>query len=94
MNWTIPSEAWLIFIVGHIGITIWWASKVNTTMDSLKLGVNDVVKELKEVKNVIFTRSDAMRELQIADKVHDELKERIEKVEERHGELEKVVLKG
>ena len=71
MNWQIPSEAWLLFIIGHIGVTIWWASQVNTTMQSLKVGVKDVVNELKEMRKVIFTRQDADRELVIADKVHE-----------------------
>lgn len=86
-----PPTAWIgligtlaLFVLSHIGITIWWASKTNTLLDIVQRDLSELISELKGIKNSFVDKADLSRELAIAEKEHraiwkniDELKERV-----------------
>lgn len=77
------SNAFIIFVIGHLVITIWWAATINSTIKNLISDVKDMKNEIKGLRDIIFTRDDATRELEIADKEHRALWQRIETVEKK-----------
>ena len=84
-NFEIPLWTVIIFILGHIFATIWWASKINTTMQALQNSIADIVIELKETRLTIFTKTEAEIERDSAIREHDAIWERIKSLEERHS---------
>ena len=57
-----------IFVAGHLGITIWWASKVSTTLNFVQTELRELVTELKSIKEIYMKREDVIRELSLVEK--------------------------
>jgi len=73
--------ALLIFLAGHLFVTIWWASKVSTTITNFTEKFVEMCDEIKEIKSNMFTRKDADRELEIAEDAHKAIHRRIDRIE-------------
>jgi hypothetical protein len=82
-SFDIPLWTVIIFILSHIFATIWWASKINTTMQALQKSIADIVIELKETRLTIFTKTEAGVERDSAIREHDAIWERIHFLEEQ-----------
>ena len=83
-----PSAAWIaiivtltIFVVTHIVITVWWASRVDTLLSVVQSNLEKLVMELKSFHVMFVTREEAARELAIAEK---EQKAMWKKIDELH----------
>ena len=70
-----PTAAWIscivaiaTFVITHIVVTVWWASRVNTLLDIVQKNLGELVSELKTVKTSFVTKEEAARELAIAEK--------------------------
>lgn len=72
-----------IFLITHICITVWWASRVNTLLDIVQKELREIVIEFKSMKSVYFTREEAARELAISEKEHKAIWKRIDEIRER-----------
>lgn len=82
-----PAPAWIaivvtlgLFVITHIVITVWWASRVNTLLDVVQKELSEIVAELRGMKSAYFTREEAVRELAIADKEHKAMWKRIDEM--------------
>lgn len=72
-----------VFIVTHIILTVWWASKTNTLLDILQKELKDLIIELKSIKEVYVKRDDVSRELGVMQKAIDTMWTKIDKLQER-----------
>lgn len=75
-------------IGGHLCFSVWWASKITTTLDFLKGAAETIAGELKEHKASAFSKEDAVRhatyvkdQIDALSKRQDENRERIEALE-------------
>lgn len=85
----IPPAAWIgsivtigIFVLSHIGITIWWASRVSTLLQVVQSELKTIVVEFKESRNQFFTREEAAREIEIEEREHKAIWKRIDELRE------------
>lgn len=86
---SIPQTAWIsaivtigIFVLSHIGITIWWASRVSTLLQVVQSELKTIVVEFKESRNQFFTREEAAREIEIQEREHKAIWKRIDELRE------------
>jgi hypothetical protein len=70
-----------IFVVTHIIITVWWASRVNTLLDIVQAKLGEIVVELKRMEHAYVTKEDAARELAIAEKEHKAIWKRLDELQ-------------
>lgn len=71
-------------VISHIAFSVWWASKITTTLGFLRIDVSKIEKH----QDGYYTKEEAIKELtklenQIAGgwKRHDELRMRVDSVE-------------
>lgn len=84
-----PSAAWIaiivtltIFVVTHIVITVWWASRVDTLLGVVQGSLKELVIELKSFHTMFVTREEASRELAIAEKEQKAMWKKIDDLHE------------
>lgn len=75
-----------IFVMGHLGITIWWASKVTVTLKFVQDELRELVTELKAIKIVYMKREDVVRELAIIEKEQIAIWKKIDTMQEKFAE--------
>lgn len=63
-------------IIGNLVTTVWWASKITTTLTILKSAVD----ELKADKKTFATKEDLARELAVTDKEHKALWKNVDEI--------------
>ena len=73
----IPSAAWVsiivtlaLFVLTHIVITVWWASRVNTLLDMVQGELKDIVVELKATRGLFVTKEELAYRIATSDKEH------------------------
>ena len=72
-----------IFVIGHLGITIWWASKVTVTLSFVQTELRDLVTELKSIKVIYMKREDVVRELAVIEKEQTAIWKKIDAMQEK-----------
>ena len=85
-----PAGAWIgavatlaIFVLSHIGITIWWASKVNTLLTIVQKDMSSIAGELKTAPGVYATKEDLAFRMGTMEKDHTALWKRIDALTDR-----------
>ena len=73
----------IIFLIIHLGTTVWWASKVNTQIDNFINLFDALFKEIKEIKINMFTQADAGFYRQLTKETNEVTNRRIERLEEK-----------
>lgn len=79
-----PSAAWAavmtisIFLITHIGMTIWWMSRVTTLLDIVQMTLKDVVQELKLFRAVYVTKEEFSYFKAEVDKQHEAMWRRVD----------------
>lgn len=68
-----------IFVLSHIVITVWWASKVNTMLNYVHLNLTDLVQELKIMKESYAKKEDLI----ILNKEKEAIWKRIDLIQEK-----------
>lgn len=63
-------------LIGNVITTIWWASRITTTLDILRSAVD----ELKSEKKTYATKEDVAREVGVADKEHSAIWKNIDEI--------------
>lgn len=90
MNWTAyVMVALAVFgiiagIVGHICYSVWWAARINTTLEFVQKTLIEIATDLKAHKLNSYTKEDAAREFQ---EVRSNLKAQWERIDEIKKEL-------
>lgn len=74
-----------VFVVSHIVITVWWASRVTTLLVLVQKELDQIVGELRTGRQVYFTRDEAVRERTVAEKEHDAMWRRIDELKASLG---------
>ena len=69
-----------IFIMTHIGITVWWASRVNTLLGFVQTELREIVAELKASRSTYMTKDEFTYYCAQADKEHVAMWKRIDEV--------------
>ena len=89
-NMEIPSMSWIsisvtisIFVVGHLGLTIWWASRVSTLLDYVQKDLKELVSELKTIKEMYVKKEDVGRELAILEKQNEAMWKKIDHIQDK-----------
>lgn len=67
-----------IFVVSHIIVTVWWASKVNTLLDIVQSELKDIVLELKATRGLFVTKEDLAYRVSTSDKEHSAMWKQID----------------
>lgn len=52
----------IFFVLGHLGVTIWWASRVNTLLDVVQLQLKEISVELKSNHKLAMSKDVAEKE--------------------------------
>jgi len=52
----------ILFIVSHAGLSIWWMSKVNTTIGFMQKEIEKLTNTIGYYNNSVMNRADADRE--------------------------------
>ena len=70
-----PEVAWVgiiitlaIFVITHIGITIWWASRINTLMDIVQRDLGALIRELQDNRSKFLTKEEATKAIILSEK--------------------------
>lgn len=73
-----PEAAWIsivitivLFVLSHIIVTVWWASRVNTVLEIVQKSVESLIVELKATRESSFGKEEAIREFTLNQKEHD-----------------------
>ena len=69
-----------IFILSHIGITIWWASRVNTVLSIVERDLKEIVAELKSMRDSYLSKEAFAYRIAQSDKEHSALWRRLDEV--------------
>lgn len=84
------SAAWVavcvtigIFMLGHIFVSIWWASKMNVLVTIIQASLGDLVLELKAQREIFYKKEDALRDLALFAKERDAMWKRIDEINDK-----------
>jgi predicted nucleic acid-binding Zn-ribbon protein len=83
-------------IVGHVCFSVWWASKITTTLDFLKDAVSEIGSEFKSHKALSYSKEEATQHNTRTADAFKALWTRVDEQRERIDDLEREVsgLKG
>jgi len=82
MAWVSIAVTIIIFFITHLGVTIWWAAKVNTILSVVKDDLDNITKKLEALPS----RGEVTKDIENCGNDRIEIKRRIEN-------LEKVILR-
>lgn len=71
-------------VVTHIVATVWWASKVNTTLQIVVQDVSLLVVELKSMKDTYVTQKEFIKAVNDGDKHRDAMWKRLDEIRDRY----------
>lgn len=71
-----------IFVVTNLCVSIWWASRLNTIVETLSSELKDIAIELKSSRALFATKEDLIREVTIAERERKAIWLRIDKLHE------------
>lgn len=77
----------LIAIISHIVVSVWWASRITTTLSFLKTSIEKMEKH----QDGYYTKEEAVKELALADQQHKALWLRVDEQRTRIESLEKEI---
>lgn len=69
-----------LFVVSHIIITVWWASKVNTTLDFVQQSLTALIEEIKMNRTLYVNKNDYQKDFDINNKDHGYIWEQLNKL--------------
>ena len=75
-----------IFVVTHIIITVWWASRVNTLLDIVQGELKEIVLEFKGMREAYVTKETFAARIATSEKEHLAMWREIDRAKTRHGE--------
>ena len=67
-----------IFVVSHICLTVWWASRVNTLLDIVQVELKEIVAELKASRGIFVSKEELAYRVSSSDKEHAALWKQID----------------
>ena len=82
-----PTAAWIsvlvtliLFVISHIIITVWWASRVNTLLDVVQRDLTSIIKEFQTMRGSYATKEDLAYRVAVSDKEHAAMWKRIDEL--------------
>lgn len=82
-----PVAAWIgaivtiaLFVLAHIGLTIWWASRVNTLLEIVQAELKEIVDEFKASRSCYVSKEELGRDRALAEKENQAIWKRIDEL--------------
>jgi uncharacterized protein (DUF3084 family) len=77
MAWVSIAVTIIIFFITHLGVTIWWAAKVNTILGVVKDDLEKITKKLESLPS----REEVTKDIKNCGNDRTEIKRRLENLE-------------
>lgn len=78
--WAAITVTIAIFVLGHLFVTIWWASRVNVTLEFVQKNLTELVVQLKSMESIYAKKEDLIvinKSLEASWKKLDKIQEQI-----------------
>ena len=72
-----------IFVITHIGLTIWWASRVSTLLDVVQKDLSDIIKEFQALRGSYVSKEELSYRIASSDKEHTAMWRQIDDLKSR-----------
>ena len=80
--WVSVSITLAIFVISHIVITVWWASKVNTLLDVVQIELKELIHEFKATRAMYVSKEELAARIALSDKEHQAMWKRIDSMKQ------------
>lgn len=70
----------IIVVIGHLCSTVWWMSKITTTLDILSKSVEGILAAIAKHEATYYSKEDAAKDFAYRDKEIEGMWERVDEI--------------